>query len=934
MKRGIGFAVMVALGTLGTWGCGDDGNPASCTDGAQNQDETDIDCGGSCGGCAIGDGCLAPTDCASGFCGTTGVCVECGVASDCAGTWDECRTPTCTAGACDSVFTAAGTALPAADQTAGDCRVRQCNGTGGIESANDDEDVPIDDDPCTDDVCTAGVPSNPDSAAGTSCGTDLVCDGAGACVGCVAPDDCPGTDTECRYRSCTAGTCGMTNAAAGTALAAQTAGDCQEVQCDGAGGTTSANLDTDLPDDGNPCTGDVCTAGVPSNPNAAAGTTCGTDLVCDGAGHCTGCVAAGDCPGTDDECGVRTCTAGVCGRTFTAAGTPLTAQTAGDCQVVQCDGAGDTESVAADTDLPVDGSDCTQDVCTAGVPSNPNETAGTTCATGVCDGAGACVSCILATDCSGTDDECGVRTCTAGVCGRTFTTAGTPLTAQTPGDCQVVQCDGAGGTTSVAADTDLPVDGNDCTQDVCTAGVASNPAEPAGTTCAAGQCNGAGTCVGCLVAGDCSGVDDECGVRTCTAGVCGRTFTPAGTPLTTQTAGDCQVVQCNGAGGTTSVAADTDLPVDGLECTSDVCTAGVPSNPAVADGTSCTSGGGQFCYAGVCEISFVVLRVGDGSAALTNASTAVFLERHVLSGGLLGTAALPIAAAGTNQPLTLAGNATSEGELSLSADGHYVVLGGYAAAPGTTGIAATTAAATNRIVGRIDAALAIDTSTRLDAAFSGSNIRGATTFDGTTFWATGTSSGSPNSGGAWTIALGATGGTQILATPNNSRWCGIFADQLYGSAGSVPFVNVFSIGTGMPTTAGQTATSLAGMPTTSGPSSYGFVLFDRNPAVAGVDTLYVADDRSVATGGGVQKWTFDGTTWTLVATFNTGLTSGVRGLAGLVTGANVTLLATTSQSLPNTVVQFIDDGSATPAATVVATVITNAVYRGVAFSPR
>jgi hypothetical protein len=932
MRLGIGFAVVVALGTLGAWGCGDDGNPASCTDGAQNQDETDIDCGGSCGGCAIGDGCLAPTDCASGFCGTTGVCVACGVASDCAGTWDECRTPTCTAGACGSAFTAAGTALPAADQTAGDCKVAQCDGAGGTESANDDEDVPVDDDPCTDDVCTAGVPSNPDSAAGTSCGTGLVCDGSGACVGCAAPGDCPGTDTECRYRSCTAGTCGMADAAAGTALAVQTAGDCREAQCDGTGGTTSANDDTDLPDDGNPCTSDICTAGTPSNPAEAVGTTCGTDLVCDGAGHCTGCAAATDCPGTDDECGVRTCTAGVCGRTFTAAGTPIAAQTAGDCHEVQCDGAGATTSVADDLDVPVDGNDCTQDVCTAGVPSNPDEAAGTSCATGVCDGAGACVGCIVAGDCPGVDDECGVRTCTAGVCGRTFTPAGTPIAAQTAGDCQVVQCDGAGGTESADLDTDLPVDGNDCTQDVCTAGVASNPAEPAGTSCAAGLCDGAGACTGCLVAGDCPGVDDECGVRTCTAGVCGRTFTPAGTPLTTQTAGDCQVVQCNGAGGTTSAANNLDVPVDGLECTSDLCTAGVPSNPAVADGTSCTAGG-QYCRAGVCApSSFMVVRVGDGTAALTNASTAVFLEQRQLDGTLIGTpVALPIAVAGANQPLTLAGTSTSEGMLALSRDGHYVTLAGYAAAPGVTGIAATTATATNRIVGRISAAFAIDTSTRLDTAFSTGNPRAAASDDGTAFWVAGT--GGAGVGGMWTIALGMTTGVQVLAAPNNCRTAGIFGGQLYGSASSAPFVNVFSVGTGLPTSGGQTATSLNGMPTTAGPSSYGFVLFDRSPAVAGLDTLYVADDRA-PTNGGIQKWTFDGTTWTLAATFNTGLTSGVRGLAGLVTGANVTLLATTSQALPNTVVQFVDDGSATPAATVLATVIANAVYRGIAFSPR
>jgi len=147
---------------------------------------------------------------------------------------------------------------------------------------------------------------------------------------------------------------------------------------------------------------------------------------------------------------------------------------------------------------------------------------------------------------------------------------------------------------------------------------------------------------------------------------------------------------------------------------------------------------------------------------------------------------------------------------------------------------------------------------------------------------------------------------------------------------------VFSVGTGLPTTAGQTATILPGLPTASGPGALSFALFDRNPGVAGLDTLYIADDRTLATGGGIQKWTFDGTTWTLVFTFGTanGLTVGARGLAGLVTGANVTLLATAASASANIVYSLIDDGSGTTTATTLATAPTNTAYRGVAFSPR
>jgi hypothetical protein len=40
----------------------------SCADGVHNGLETDVDCGGSCGGCALGDACNENTDCAAGEC--------------------------------------------------------------------------------------------------------------------------------------------------------------------------------------------------------------------------------------------------------------------------------------------------------------------------------------------------------------------------------------------------------------------------------------------------------------------------------------------------------------------------------------------------------------------------------------------------------------------------------------------------------------------------------------------------------------------------------------------------------------------------------------------------------------------------------------------------------------------------------------------------
>ena len=51
-----------------------DAAPPSCTDGRQNGDETDVDCGGSCTTkCAPGKHCALSTDCQSGIC-MGGVC--------------------------------------------------------------------------------------------------------------------------------------------------------------------------------------------------------------------------------------------------------------------------------------------------------------------------------------------------------------------------------------------------------------------------------------------------------------------------------------------------------------------------------------------------------------------------------------------------------------------------------------------------------------------------------------------------------------------------------------------------------------------------------------------------------------------------------------------------------------------------------------------
>jgi hypothetical protein len=71
----------------------------SCSDRVKNGQESDVDCGGSCGPCDLGRLCNSDTDCASGACDPdTGRCVEACVSGACA---CEVCDAGCEAGSCD-----------------------------------------------------------------------------------------------------------------------------------------------------------------------------------------------------------------------------------------------------------------------------------------------------------------------------------------------------------------------------------------------------------------------------------------------------------------------------------------------------------------------------------------------------------------------------------------------------------------------------------------------------------------------------------------------------------------------------------------------------------------------------------------------------------------------------------------------------------------
>jgi hypothetical protein len=95
----------------------------------------------------------------------------------------------------------------------------------------------------------------------------------------------------------------------------------------------------------------------------------------------------------------------------------------------------------------------------------------------------------------------------------------------------------------------------------------------------------------------------------------------------------------------------------------------------------------------------VVYRVGDGTAALSNAGNPIFLDEYRPTGTLVQSIEMPFSSNPSDtqggvhsptavpNPIVNAGSATPSGVIQLSADGRYLAFTGYDSnLPNTTGI--------------------------------------------------------------------------------------------------------------------------------------------------------------------------------------------------------------------------------------------------------
>ena len=171
----------------------------------------------------------------------------------------------------------------------------------------------------------------------------------------------------------------------------------------------------------------------------------------------------------------------------------------------------------------------------------------------------------------------------------------------------------------------------------------------------------------------------------------------------------------------------------------------------------------------------VVERLGDGSTALSSAAAPIAIVEYKPDGTATQTITTDFTGANL---LTDSGTATSNGYLGTN--GAFLAVPGVNAAAATASVAALNTKAANifSAAGVVATRVAFPTggpSGTPPSPFSGNNFRGIFPTSATTFYASGTASGTPNTGGPW--YFDGTNFTQLSTTVTNIRNIPVFNKQ-------------------------------------------------------------------------------------------------------------------------------------------------------------
>jgi hypothetical protein len=330
----------------------------------------------------------------------------------------------------------------------------------------------------------------------------------------------------------------------------------------------------------------------------------------------------------------------------------------------------------------------------------------------------------------------------------------------------------------------------------------------------------------------------------------------------------------------------------------------------------------------------VVYRVGNGTEALTSSATSAYLNEFESNGNLAATVSFPTSASGSNKPLVASGSAGSDGLMTLSGNSGCDVVVGYAAPVGTAKISNSSNKPSEggfaRAVGVVNGNGEVNTQTALTDFANENNARGATSSDCNKLWVGGAGKGT--SGGVHFASLGASTSTVLNSTDTDVRQVEVAKNQLYTSADPTKAgsLTVATVGTGLPTTTGQTITNLLfATPAPEEPFAYSLLTLGSGSTP---DTLYVADNKL----GGVSKYGLEGGKWVRKGTVEIPFVTGVT--ANDVNGF-VTIYAASAgeNSREGTLYKIADEsglnGTLSGIPVEIAKAPANEAYRGVAFAP-
>jgi Immunoglobulin I-set domain/Immunoglobulin domain len=322
--------------------------------------------------------------------------------------------------------------------------------------------------------------------------------------------------------------------------------------------------------------------------------------------------------------------------------------------------------------------------------------------------------------------------------------------------------------------------------------------------------------------------------------------------------------------------------------------------------------------------NLMVIRVGDGAQSLILNGNSMFIDQFKTTGTYVNTVTVP--ESGSTSMITIGLNNVDGGNsgsisgsgLTRSKDERFIVLAGYNTNIGyASNLKDSTSAAVPRGIATIDSngQYTLRVADTNFAGFSQQYWRCGVTDGTNNFW------GGAGAAGTYYFGFGAPAAL-IQTNFINLRFMGLFNGDIYCVSAVNGNNGVLKLD-GMPTVA-STPTIL--FPGTTGSS-------DLEVNAAG-NLIYVADDRVASNGGGVQRYEFDGSNWTLAYTMTNGLPRGARYLTADFSGANPVIYAISKEleNDNNRIVMIGDTGSGS-VGTTLASAGVNQTFRSVRFGP-